>query len=412
MEKSITMSAKEIKQIPILEQLKRREITQEVAATLTGLCKKQIGRNLKKYLENGAKGLMHKSRGVPSNRKTPDDKIKTIVNLYVEKYPDFGPTSAADELKKRHGIKIHRETLRLILINEGLWTKKRKKSCHRKWRMRKEFRGELVQLDGSDHDWFEGRGPRCTLIGFVDDATGQIFLEFAKNESHETVMKATKKYCLKHGKPLEFYTDRGKVYKVNINNPDNERKTQYERALSELDIKIKHAYSPQAKGRIERLFRTLQDRLVKQLRLEGISDIKSANKFLHDEFIDNYNAKYMKIPAKPTDLHRNVSIQELDLAFCLKQERKLRNDFTISYKNRLFQLTKEQKTIIRPNDIISVWEHFNGIIKLFARKTELFFEEINEREVELEEKMFKPATKSYIPPKNHPWRTTNSLFYK
>jgi len=412
MEDSITLSKKERKQIPILEQLKRGEITQGVAAKLLRMCTKQVGRKLKRYLKEGTAGLAHRNRGKSSNRKTPEKKRKKVIKLYKEKYFDFGPTFASEKLRENHDLEMHPETLRLLLIEEKLWRKKRKRSSHKSWRPPKEFYGELVQLDGSDHDWFEGRGPRCTLVGFIDDATNVVFLEFVTSESHKNLMGTTKNYCLQNGKPLAFYTDRGKVFKVNTNNPDGEFKTQYERALRELDIEITHAYSPEAKGRVERLFRTLQDRLVKEMRLRGISDIESANLYLQNEYIDKHNAKFARKPSKTANLHRKVSLKELNSAFCLKYVRKLKNDFTISYDNRLIQLKKEQRAVIRPKEEIQVWEDFDGKIRLFIRGIELFFKEINEREVIIKKKALKPAIQWYKSIKKSPWRRSNSMFYK
>lgn len=412
MEDSITLSCKEKKQIPIFEQLKRGEIIQRIAAKFLRISIRQVRRKLKRYLKRGADGLVHKNRGRPSNRKIPEPKRKKIIKLYQKKYFDFGPTFASEKLKENHRLEIHPETLRLILIKEKLWRKKQKRSSHKSWRPPKEFYGELVQLDGSDHDWFEGRGPKCTLIGFIDDATNRVFLQFEKSESHKSLMGSTKNYCLQNGKPIAFYTDRGKVFKVNTSNPDNEFKTQYERALKELDVGITHAYSPEAKGRVERLFGTLQDRLVKEMRLRGISDIESANKYLQSKYTDKHNAKFARKPSKSTDLHREVTLDELNNAFCLKRVRKVRNDFTIRYKNRLIQLKKEQRAVIRPKEQIQVWEDFDGKIKLFVRGIELFFKEINEREVKSKEKTLKPATQWHISNRKSPWRRTNSWLYR
>jgi transposase len=367
MEDSITLSYKERKQIPVLEQLIRSEVSQQVASQLLNLSTRQVRRRVKKYLKGGVRELAHKNRGRPSKRRVPNHKREQIIKLYREKYSDFGPTFASEKLKEEDGVLIKPETLRLLLIKEKLWIKKRKRLPHKSWRPPKEFCGELVQLDGSDHDWFEGRGSRCTLLGFIDDATNKVFLEFSKSESHESLMTATKHYCLINGKPLAFYVDRGKVFKVNVHNQDNEFKTQYERALAELDIKISHAYSPAAKGRIERLFETLQDRLVKEMRLKCISDIRSANQYLQNEYICKHNRRFARMPAQACNLHRAISSIELDNALCLKETRRISNDFTIRYKNRLIQLKKAQNAVVRPKEEVQIWENFEGKITLFVR---------------------------------------------
>jgi len=408
----ITMSSKEKKRIPIFEELKRGEITQKAAAKKLNLSIRQTRRIEKRYLKSGVDGLVHKNRGRPGNRKTPEEKRKRIISLYQQEFNGFRPTHASEKLREKK-IDIHHETLRLLLIKEGLWQKERKRSKHRKQRERKEYYGEMVQLDGSVHDWFEGRAPMCTLIGFIDDATGKIYAEFAKNESHKTVMDATKNYCLKNGKPLMFYADCGKTFRVNLNNSDGGRKTQYERALIELDVGILHAHSPQAKGRIERLFGTLQDRLVKEMRLLGISDIANANQFLKDQYIEEHNKKYAKKPAKESDLHRETNLQELNNALCLKSQRILGNDFTISYRSRKLQLYKPHNAIIRPKDTITIWEDFEGNIRLFIRKVELFdFKQIAERVKNEKTKPAKLAQRQSILPSNHPLLRSNAPLFK
>jgi len=411
MEDSIPLSYKERKQIPVLEQLIRKEIAQQIAGSLLNLSTRQVRRRVKKYLKGGVRELAHKNRGRPSKRRISDCKREQIIKLYTEKYYDFGPTFASEKLKENDNVQIKPETLRLLLIKENLWIKKRKRSPHKSWRPPKEFYGELVQIDGSDHDWFEGRCQRCTLLGFIDDATNKVFLEFSKSESHESLMTATKHYCLINGKPLAFYADRGKVFKVNMHNPDNELKTQYERALAEIDIKISHAYSPAAKGRIERLFKTLQDRLVKEMRLKDISDIQSANQYLQNEYIAKHNRRFARMPAQTCNLHRAVSPIELDNALCLKESRKISNDFTIRYKNRLIQLKKAQKAVVRPKEKVQIWENFDGKIRLFIRGIELFFKEIEKCSFKLAIKQSKVPSKPMVTPKDRPWRRTNRLFY-
>ena len=283
-------------------------------------------------------------------------------------------------------------------------------------RERRSKYGELIQIDGSPHDWFEGRNKKCCLLAYIDDATGSVWCKFAETESYKTVLLATKDYCLRYGKPASFYTDRGGVFKVNLNNPDNILKTQFERGLKELDIKIIHARSPQAKGRVERFYKTAQDRLVKEMRLKNISKIEKANVFLEKEFISKFNQKYAKEPLNKNSLFRKTTSKELEQALCLKEQRVLRNDFTIRYKNKILQLNKQQKTILFPKNKIETFEHLDGKIELYIRKTPLFFEQISQ---ELIKKINTTRNENYvkernvwIPPKSHPWRKSNSLFFR
>jgi len=251
MKDNIIMSQKEKRTVPIFEKLKRKEVTQVEAGRLLGLSGRQVKRKIKRYIQQKIEGLINKSRGRPGNRKISEEKRRLILNTYKKQFYDFGPTFASEKFEELHRIKINPETLRLWLITAGLWKKQRKRSSHRKWRQRKERYGEFVQLDGSHHDWFEGKNKKCCLIGFIDDATSKIWCEFHKNESHESLAKATTNYCLENGKPLCLYPDQGGVFKVNINNEECDKKTQYERALEDLRIGITHARSPQAKGRVE-----------------------------------------------------------------------------------------------------------------------------------------------------------------
>jgi hypothetical protein len=266
----------------------------------------------------------------------------------------------------------------------------------------------MVQLDGSPHHWFEDRADPCTLIAFIDDATSRIlWLEFAESESTESLMKSTRSYIGKFGRPASFYADRGVVYKVNKNNPDNDKITQYKRALDELHTKLIHARSPEAKGRVENLFGTLQDRLVKELRLANISTMEEANKFVREIYTPKHNVKFAVKPKSETDLHKSIDGYDLENIFCLKEDRRVNNDFTISYKTRFIQLERKQKTIVRPKNMVTICEHLDGIIEIFLRKTKLNFKELPKRPEK--QNMVKKITilkerKLWTPPANHPWR--------
>jgi len=409
------MSRKEIDQISVFEKLKNRDIKQKEAVKILNLGIRQIKRKLKDYRKHGAAALIHKSRGKEGNHQLCESLARQAITLVREKYPGFGPTLASEKLWENHNLVINRETLRLKMIDEGLWQVKKKKiKVIHLMRDRKDCFGEMIQVDGSDHDWFELRALRCTLLAFIDDATGRIVhLEFTQGETTENLMRAAWQYMEAFGRPAALYTDRGGVYKVNLNNPDCDKLTQFERAMYELDIKPIHARSPQAKGRVERLFQTLQDRLVKELRLKGISSIEEANKFLKDEYIDKHNTKFAKEPKSPTDLHRTIEGYDLNNILCLKEERKVNNDFTIRYQNQWIQLTKKQPTLIFPKESVEVRKHLDGSITIHQNLSRLNFYAISQRPIKLINQRKEQAkdTKPWIPNSDHPWKKW-SLEYK
>ena len=403
------MSQKEINQISVFERLSNRKIKHKEAAMILGLSTRQTKRKLKVFRHLGPKGLIHLSRGRPSNNQFDPEAREQALLLVENKYPDFGPTFASEKLEENHQLIINRETLRQIMILAGLWQAKKRKPTHRQWRERKECFGELVQLDGSDHDWFEGRAPRCTLLAFIDDATSRItHLEFA-GETTIGVMGATKRYINKHSIPHELYVDRGKVFKVNLNNEEEDKITQYRRAVEELGSGLTYARSPQAKGRVERLFGTLQDRLVKELRLRGISTIKEADEFIENEYLPKHNEKYSVEPKSNTNLHREAHGYDLDEILCIKETRVLTSDFTLRYKNEWYQLEKKQKTLIFPKNEITIKTHLDGRITLSIRKTPLFFHEIDKPIKEKQVQIIKQLVekKPWVPPVDHPWREQN-----
>lgn len=403
------MSTKEINQVAVLEKLKNREIKQKHAALMLRLSIRQIQRKLKAYRRDRAKGLVHKLRGRPGNHCLLEGLKDQVINLVKKKYPDFGPTLASEKLAEIDGLVINRETLRLAMIEATIWQPKRRKIRHRQWRQRRECLGELVQFDGSEHDWFEGRANRCTLLAFIDDATSKVlYAEFVKAEATLTVMRASQTYLRLYGRPVEIYADRGKVVKVNQNNPDDEFRTQYRRALDELGIKISYALSPQAKGRVERLFGTFQDRLIKEMRLRNIFSIDQANEFLQT-YLSIYNARFAVLPQEKADLHRSTKDYNLNQILCLKTLRSLKNDFTLRYRNQWYQLTKPQSTLIFPKDLITVSEHIDGRIRLSIRKVKLNFTRLAKaQKLHFSSRLkvrVKTQRKSWSPPANHPWRS-------
>jgi hypothetical protein len=268
----------------------------------------------------------------------------------------------------------------------------------------------MIQVDGSPHDWFEGRAPNATLIVLIDDATSKVvWLHFAESESTESLMKATRSYVEAYGRPVSIYVDYGSVFSVNTNNPDREKLTQYGRAMKELGVKVKFAHSPQAKGRVERVNKTLQDRLIKEMRLANICSIGEANRFVQEKYLNIHNGKFAVNPELEQNLHRPIEGFNLDNIFCYKEDRVLQNDFVIRYKNKLLQLHKEQKTILRSKNKIVIHESLEGKLSLFIRKTWLCFNEIVERPVKPLKTDATPRIPIFRKPAaDHPWRCYNT----
>ena len=306
-----------------------------------GSGRRQIFRLRRAFVADGPSALASRKRGRPSNRQRGETFRRTVLALVREQYPDFGPTLATEKLAERHGLKIGVETLRQWMMAEGLWIDRhhRLPSPHQP-RRRRECLGELVQIDGSEHAWFEDRAPTCTLLAFVDDATSRLMhLRFVASESAFDYFRSTRAYIEAHGKPVAFYSDKHSVFRVN--NKDavgGDGMTQFSRALSELNIDIICANSPQAKGRVERAFGTLQDRLVKELRLAGISSITAANDWLPG-FIADHNARFGRTPVNPKDLHRKLMPQEdLDEILVWREERMVTHNLTLHYDRMMIIL--------------------------------------------------------------------------
>jgi hypothetical protein len=385
----LTMNDKEREQAKVFEQVKLGIITQIEAAARLKISDRWVRAKIKRYYDLGDNGLIHKNRGILSPRRWAINEENFLIELIQGEWRDFGPTFASEKLEELHGIKISREVIRKAMIRAKLWAPRQMRNKHRKRRERRLMFGIMIQLDGSPHDWFEGRGKKCTLLVFIDDATSKIlWLEFVESETVEALMQATKNYIEVYGIPQSFYVDHGSVFHVNLNNKENEKKTQWELACERLGIEVKHAHSPQAKGRVERCNQTMQDRLSKELRLQKISTIADANEYIRtSKFIERHNSKFAKQPTQQGDAHRDWKSFNLDEVFSLYETRKLANDFTIMYHKKIFQLHKEQSTIIRPKNEITVRTSLNGSTSLWIRKVKLFFSEISHKPLaKIEEK--------------------------
>jgi len=379
----LIMSRKEREQLKVFEKLVAREITQVVASQMLNVSDRCIRKKLKRYREQGDAGLVHRGRGKPSLKRWDNDERALAIELLKSDWHGFGPTYTAEKLKELKGITVSNETVRQMMIVERLWFAGKRKPKHRLRRDRKLILGALVQLDGSPHDWFEGRAPKCTLVVFIDDATSKIlWLEFAKSESFDGVAGAAKKYIEKYGRPVAFYVDYGVVFSVNQNNVEREKITQFERIMKDLDIYINHANSPQAKGRVERCNSTMQDRLVKEMRLANISSMEEANKFVqHGNFIEKHNAKFAVPPAQEGDAHRSTQDYNLYEIFCTQEERIVANDYTFRHRGKIIQLVSDQPVRIRPKNRIMVCEHLDGKTTVQFRDYNLNFKEIKMRKL-------------------------------
>jgi hypothetical protein len=382
-EEILVMRQSEFKRLELIKKAIGKQLTQLEVSKFLGVSLRQVKRIVKRVKIYGDKGVIHKLRGKASYRRISDVIKAKVLRLYGRDYKDFGATLASEKLAKLNNISLSRETLRKWIRQEGYEAARRRRRKHRTRRERKEYYGQMVQMDGSHHDWLEGRGPRMVLMGYIDDATNRIFGRFYEYEGTIPAMDSFKRYCLKYGVPQSVYLDCNSAYKVNRRDDWYFRTygygtglSEFERALKELKVEVIHAYSPQAKGRVERLFRTLQDRLVKELRLEQAKTIEQANEVLQGYLID-HNRRYLVEPARNANLHRrSPSAYELDSMLCKKQEHPLRKDFTIVHEAKLYQI-QEWTSVNR----IEVQEHVDGSMKMIGRGKSLKFKQITDRPI-------------------------------
>jgi transposase len=405
-EDKVTMSAKELRRVHVIHQVLERTLTQVQAGELLGVTPRQIRRLLRRVEQEGDQGLVHRGRGKPSNRRIAEPVKAKMLRLYEMRYGDFGPTLAAEKLVERHGLSVSDETLRGWLRARGIKHFARRKRPHRAWRARKAHVGELVQLDGSHHDWFEGRGPACVLMAYIDDANSRVVARFDDHEGTIPALDSFHRYVRRYGLPLALYADKHTTYQspaeptVEEQLAGVEPASQFGRALRELGVELIAAHSPQAKGRVERLFKTFQDRLSKEMRLAGIATLEDANRFL-EHYLPVYNRRFAVAPAQPADLHRPPPpAREVDGSLCLKTTRCLRQDFTIAHAGQLYQI----HDTIRARHVL-VEQRLDGTMRLTHQGQPLDFHAIAVRPVSVA--AAKPLPRSHRPvtPKpNHPWR--------
>jgi hypothetical protein len=339
MEELWTMSRKELDRVAVMARLVECRLSQESAAEMLSVTVRQVRRLLRAYEAQGAAGLVSKRRGKPSNRKFAPGLRERVLGLVRDLYADFGPTLAQEKLRECHGVVVSVETLRKWMAAEGLWRARKERHRVQQPRLRRARFGELIQIDGSDHEWFEDRAPRCVLLVFVDDATGKLMeVRFCASESTFEYWTSVRRYLQRHGRPVAFYSDKATVFRVNRKDHGGSGVTQFGRAMQELNIDVICANTPAAKGRVERAHQTLQDRLVKELRLAGISSVEAGNQFL-EGFREHYNARFGRPARDAADVHRPLlPEQQLTDIFQEQRDAKVTRNLTLHHKRTLYVL--------------------------------------------------------------------------
>lgn len=413
MDKLLTMSNQEITRLEAMQRIKDKRLTHKEAARMLDLSVRQIKRLYRAYKAQGARGLVSQRRGKPSNNRLDAETQQKAIDLLYEHYRDFGPTLAHEKLTEKHKLRISRESVRRIMMAEGIWKAKRAKqpSTHQ-MRERRACFGELVQIDGSDHDWFEGRAPRCTLLVYIDDATGRLLeLWFVPNETFFGYCEASRHYFERYGKPVAFYSDKHGIFRVNQPRPSGTTSglTQFGRAMQALDIQIICANTPQAKGRIERANQTLQDRLVKELRLRGISDIDCANAYL-PEFRQDFNRRFAVAPRSHHDAHRPLLKSEnLDLILTHQKSGTLSKNLTVQSNKVIYQIQSKRPEYALRKAQVTVCENAQGEVTILYKDKPLaytiYHKSPRQAEVVDSKTLDRHIQTSKPPAPDHPWRT-------
>jgi len=419
--KTIIMTDTDTLRFKTINDLIQKRIDIQYAMKVLCLGRKQIKRIRKRVREEGTEGVIHKGRGQPSNRKITDTVKVKVEKLLKERYHDFGPTFASEKLFEQHNIRLSKETVRMILTGLDLHTVRHRKENgqYHAWRPRKEYYGEMQQFDGSYHHWFEDRSGEHCLLASIDDATGKITRAvFAQNEGVTEVSRFWKEYVEEQGVPKSIYLDKFSTYKVNhANAVDNhELLTQFEQMARRVGTILITAHSPEAKGRIERLFKTLQDRLVKEMRLLGINTPEAGNQFLKDVFIPRFNEQFSVVPTQEGDVHRTLSITEKEnllALFSVQKTRVVSSDFCIQFENQWIQLERVQPTLVCRRDTVVIEKRIDGTLFVKLREIYLEFRLLSLRPKKLREQVtaLVPASLVRVPhrPKaDHPWRNITS----
>ncbi len=413
MEILLQMSAKELSRLEVMQRLSKKQMSQKEAGEILHLSTRQVKRLLKAYRKQGAAGLVSKQRGRTGNNCLAERVKKQALNLLKTKYQGFGPTLAHEKLVEREKLSLSDESVRRLMIEEGLWKpRKLKKIVTHQLRERRACFGELVQIDGSPHDWFEGRVEACVLLVFIDDATGKLVqLQFVDRESFFSYAQAAQGYFQCYGKPVAFYTDKHGIFRVNQPSAGSgDALTQFGRAMRELEIEIICANTPQAKGRVERVIQTLQDRLPKEMRLLGIGSREDGNTYL-SKFMDDFNQRFADEPRSSVDAHRKLTAKD-DLACILtwQEVRTLSKNLTLQFENVVYQIQTERPTYAMRNAIVTVClDHNQNITLLYKHKSlpyNVFHKQTKQSEVVLAKDLNQVLPPMpHKPAPDHPWRT-------
>jgi transposase len=413
------MSEEEVRRASVLKRVKHGELAQSEAAEILDLSYRQLKRLYRRYRRVGAKGLVHGNAGKPSNRAKPAKERQRVLRLVRKHYSGgpgerFGPTLAAEHLQEDHSIEVDAETLRRWMLAEGLWTRERKRKPYRQRRERRLHFGELVQMDGSFEDWLEDRGGRGCLMHMVDDATSTSGGRFAEEETTWAAAEALRGWVEEYGIPRALYVDWKTVYH---HAPTERQKqegivpiSQFGRMCQKLGIQLIGANSPQAKGRVERGHGTHQDRLVKKMRLKGISNYEEANRYLAEHYLPQHNAKYAVAAREPADFHLAVPPgMDLDQVFCLEEERIVSRDWVVQYGSHWFQIEEKQRTRVDAGARVMVREHHDGSISIWLDRVRLRWHELPKRPRQPLPPPNRRRATTNSPAADHPWRRPFSL---
>ena len=410
------MSSLELERVEVMGRVASGDVKLTDAAVMLELSYRQTKRLWRRYRQVGRKGLKHGNAGRPSNRSKPMKLRRRVLNLIKKKYSGseaerFGPTLAAEHLAEEDGIGVDHETLRRWMLAERLWSRQRKRKKHCQRRERKAHFGELVQLDGSFHDWLEGRGPRGCVMNMVDDATSETQARLGKEETIWAAAGVLRAWIEKYGVPRALYTDWKNVYKRKATPAEQLRGevpvTQFGRMCQKLGIRIIAASSPQAKGRVERNHGTHQDRLIKKLRRKKIASYEAANEYLEKEYLPEHNRRFARVAAKPEDYHgRKPTARELRKIFRLETERTISNDWVVRHEGRYLQLQPGQRRYgpTRSKALVCEWE--DGATEVYYRGERVAFTELKEP-VRKTARPTPPAARAIVVRKakpDHPWR--------
>lgn len=412
------MSQKEVKRAQVLDRLKEGKISQQQASKQMGITPRQVRRLVKRYQQEGVAGLVSKKRGRASNRRLDETIRATATELIGAHYRDFGPTLANEKLAELHGIRLSVESARQLMMRAGYWKPKRGGTvCAHPMRERRTRFGELIQIDGSPHDWFEGRGERCTLLVFIDDATGKLTqLRFMPTETTLGYMQVLHDHILAHGVPVALYSDKHSIFRINAKEADPAAETQFSRAARELGIECIHAHSPQAKGRVERANQTLQDRLVKEMRLVGINDMDSANAWLPG-YIADYDQRFAVKPKDTSDAHLAYpdTPETLVRILSVQVTKTLSKNLSCQHENKLLQIATSGTGLGLRGAKVTVYEHFDGSQELLWKKRKLTHSVMDKPQrqspvadgktinTQVDKAMARRNT-GHKPAPNHPWR--------